>query len=197
MHLIRENWLIVSSILFAAMLAFGSNFVSANPLFPSPTLQSATATTTQASMGFGTGTTTVTADMFYLASVSNTTGSGADVSIPNKALVDFQFTATSSVSTLDVRVEYSHDNIDWYSINSPLATTASTTPMNSLYDHLRFTSATSTTQGFGGSGTESRLHRSFEIPVYTRYVRAVFSLPSGSANGLLWAQISPLKELSR
>ncbi len=115
--------------------------------------------------------------------------------------LQIQVTATSTgvvAPTVNARVEYSYDNIDWYpdaissaGINQALGSAgATTTQMTSdllLTRSLKI--ASSSSQDFGGSGTANRIHISTDLPVKAPYMRVIFTDPAAGGNYGLWAQI--------
>lgn len=183
------------AIAVAVVIAFGPGFSgliskarAAMSDFSQP-CTTADATSTIAYLTAGTGTTTLTCSIGAIHRLANDT-----------VQLNFQLTATStgvSVPTVNTRFEYSYDKIDWYplaipdsGINQSLGSAgATTTQMTSdPYNSLSFKVASST-NGFGGSGTATRIHVSADIPVNAPHVRVIFSSPAGGGNFGLWASL--------
>lgn len=140
-----------------------------------------TATTSSVYMTAGTATTTRTLDATQ----------GRTLPKADNALVVFQYTATNTAAILKARVEDSYDGIDWYPRAAATNANATTTVMTEAFSELSFRMATGT--DFGGSGSATRIHQSFQITVPSNYVRVVFY--GGSGVGALWANIYPVKEV--
>lgn len=170
----------------------------ADPLYFGANTSTATATSTIAFMTPGTGTTTLTYDAFQYNSTNGRFGSGR--TSVNDAILAFQYTGSSSVATtaLNVRLEYSDDNVDWYPLSLETTTTATDTPMT-RYQEFQFImdDAHEATDGVLGTSVGTRQHQALKVDdMPTRYVRAVFYVPAGSVNGSLWAEWVPRKEIN-
>lgn len=164
--------------------ALGIVQVKANPSFTAAPVSTAAATTTLAFMSAGTGTTTLTYNSY----------SDGLLSIPDKALLVFQFTASTTNPQLLARVEYSDDNINWYP-SSVAISVGTTTVQSGTFSDYRFSMSTTSSGGvFGGTGTAQRIHQSLPINTYTQYTRVVFTIPAGGSNGALWAELLPVKQ---
>ncbi len=193
----NKNYIAIgTSIIAIGMLAFllnGPANVFGNAFQLASSAKTAAATTTVGFLSPGAGTTTITYDSNEING-SNQTNQGNNVT-PHNAMVLIQYTASSSLSTLDMRLEYSMDAIDWYQLAGEQATTSKTVNIGerSVY---RF--ATSRTElgalPAGAIGVASTTGRSVNIDVPTRYVRAVFTVPAGVENGAVWATIVPKKQ---
>lgn len=177
----------INYFLFAVFVLLGlytgTTQVKANPSQIAPTAQTATASTTVAYITAGNATTTLSYDAY---------GNG-QYTKADRALLVFQYTASSTNPKLNARVEYSVDNIDWYPQSAALNTSATTTVLTGTFAEYQWNMATSTGD-FAGSGNANRLHQSVAIEMPTRYVRVKFYSPIGGGNGALWAQIIPSKE---
>jgi len=112
-----------------------------------------------------------------------------------------QYTASSSVDSLRMRIEYSRNNIDWYSdttnnIEQGINANATTTRL--VGDGANYVWSVGTTSaatdGFVGSGTGARAHLSVLVPAKLRYVRVIFWKRAGDSNGALYAEINPLRQ---
>lgn len=154
----------------------------ANPSIYAPTKETAPVTTTVVYMAPGTATTTLTYDSF-----------NGDYSLIGNLTLAFQYTASSTEPHLNVRLEDSPNNIDWYPRAVAVNTNATTTLMAPVGVY-NFDLATTTDNG--GSGTSSRVNESFSVKAPMRYVRAIFYVPQGGGNGALWAQMVPSKQIN-
>lgn len=186
--------IVIAGLLGGIALLASASIVLANPSFFPPPTGTATATTTQAFIAFGVGTTTLSLDTFQIG--NNTKD--------DRAFIAFQFVSSSTVSipSLNARVEYSNDNQDWYPISNPTNSPATTTGMGEPFSNYSFPLSTTTAATLGNGGTSvvnpgvaATTTDSFVIDTYTRYVRVVFTVPSGGGNGKIWAQIQPIKEV--
>lgn len=170
----------------------------ANPLeflVENSTTGSVTASTT--AFGFlspGAGTTTVPAYDTYNYGNANTYAT-------NGLALALQFTgsttptsAQSATTTYNVALEYSQDNIDWYSDGINATTTALVTLTNGYVRAI--TLGTQSTQGrVVASTTPTKMLLTIQAP--TRYVRAIVTIPQGSTNGSVWGSFIGQKQASR
>ena len=163
------------------VIALTAGIAYANPSVFNPAVVTAVATTTVAYITPGTATTTL-----VLPSLQ---GSKND-----KALVTFQYTASTTAVQLSARVESSFDNVEWYTQN--VITTANATSTTMADQVYTFNMATSSIGDFGGSGTANRLTKSFVVDTQAPYTRVKFYAPIGGGNGALWASITPVKEIA-
>lgn len=179
---IRKTSIVWTIALVAAALLWliAPSFVKASPSEFAPTKETAAATTTLVYMSPGLATTTLSYDSL----------SGDSVKI-NTLNVAFQYTASNTAPTLNVRFEDSQNGVDWYP-RSTIVGSATTSLMTAPYNNMSF--VLSTTTDIGGSGTNGRIHESFTVNAPMRWVRAIFSVPQGTTNGGLWAQFIPTKE---
>lgn len=176
--------------LLAIVLIFGLGpVVSANPIFFPVTTQTATATSSPAFMTAGTATSTLTLDTY---SSGNPRGA-------MMAALLIQFVASSTSSVLNTNIEYSQDNVDWYqdggNITTNFATSSKPFDISSVNQYR-----------YGWLGTQAGLPavvlttgtttRALYVRTPTRYVRAIFTLPVGSAAGAVWGQFVPTKEVA-
>lgn len=161
----------------------------ANPLSPTFSVSTATATTSPAYLTPGTGTTTLTYDSYI--------PSGAGVNtISNFASLLIQYNGSSTVSRLNVDIEYSDDGIDWYQDGGTLANNYSTTtkPFDiTTVNQFSWLAASSTLGRTTTSSATSTRIITIRTPV--RYTRAVFTAPIGTGSGAIWAKMSPAKEV--
>ncbi len=183
----------------SAVIVFQPSLVKANPfefLLENNGTQSPTATTSVTYMTPGTATTTYTYDTYA--------GSSADPYATNNLALELQLTGSSTpvatsnyaTTTYSIAIEYSNDNLDWYSDNyTPFATTTvnvnPTTPITRTitlgYSQLTDGSLLATT---------TPTKRLINVQAPTRYVRAVISIPIGTnaTNGAVWGQFAGQKE---
>lgn len=146
---------------------------------------SATATSTGTFMTPGTATTT-----FYYDS-NQITGSTAKT---DAAALGVIFTASSTLSTLGIRYEYSQGVAGVNCVNSPTLcdwyadsySTAPTTTWSGTNPNSITWTFASTTLVSGYAGTLTIAPRLFFVPTPTRYVRAVTTITG--ANGTVWGE---------
>ncbi len=153
-------------------------FTGANPAQFIKGTATGSATTTVAYQTQGTGTTTPSLDSYT---------NGRTTALNNAQLL-VQWVGSSTASTLDIRIECSDDNIDWYQSCSG-GGTATTTKFS-----LSYASSTA----IGGSGNRPKTSysgvtgevnaRAIDVDTPLRYTRAVISTPIGSLNNTVWAQ---------
>lgn len=169
----------------------------ANQSYFSSQAKSSVATTTIAFMTPGTATTTVLYDS-YQQFGTNETSSYTPRTTDGSALL-IQFTATTTTSVLGWRYEYSDDGVDWYGDSYvPTISNATTTGTQSLTNINQYTWTFSSSTNFCDStvstATNNRGCKVVNVQTPTRYVRAVFFLPTGSSNGAVYAQFVPRKQ---
>lgn len=181
----------VALVLFAvAAFAFTAY---ANPGYWGGKQQTATASTTLAYLSPGAATTTLTYDTFEFDSTKNVNKSRTDA---KDATLLFQYTASGTEPRLNVRLEYSNDNIDWYPLAVPTTAVATDTPVTRFSEYqFALSTTTAATDGNLGSGTAGRVHQALKIDdIPTRYIRAIFYVPAAGGNGGLYAEFIPRKE---
>lgn len=155
--------------------------VNANPLqIPyASNCMTSSATTSVKYMSAGTATTTITCDSYNLAP------SIVDGYPMLHAALGIQYVASTSAAQINIAVQYSMDGVDWFDNNlSQLATTTA---------NMNLTTAENIT--INGNSTSSTTRKMISIETPTRYVRTVMTIPIGSTNGSVWAQIIPIKEV--
>lgn len=168
-----------------AIFLAGASVASANPSYVGPTVQTASATTSPAYMTPGTATSTLTFDSY------NPT---TNVFVADRLALLMQFTGSSTSAVLGINFEYSQDGIDWYKNAIVTSETISTTsPSLSLNTPTSATWTFSGTPLNGDAGTVATSTRIVSVPLYTRFVRSVFTLTG--ASGAVWGQFVPIKEL--
>lgn len=187
---------LVGLSMVAAILLLPRNRAEANPQgFTCPAFGPlGTASTSVRSIGPGTGTTTLVYDSFC-ANGSNQPTSGNAFLPVNLALL-VQETASSSASVLNMDVEYSQDNVDWYQDNYLASTTGaagwtgSSFPV-ALPNRISWTFASSTVGGSPNPGVAAgtRLGKVFKLSTPTRYLRVIFTAQTASST--LWGEILP------
>lgn len=107
---------------------------------------------------------------------------------------NLQFTASSTLSIVNVEIQHSQDGIDWHSDGTfpMLGATSSPTYTVNTVNKYQVTYASST---IGASPTNSAtMLRSLDIPVKERWVRVVVTMPIGSLNGAVWGDLIGTKE---
>lgn len=177
----RIHYFILAIAIFASS---GFYFTArANPSFFVRS-QSATATSTVSYMTPGTATTTIPS---FDLGVSG--AQGAD-----SAVLALQFTGSTTpnnsavaTTTYNVAIEYSQDNVDWYSDSySQFGTT--TVAQNITTQTSRSISlGTQTIKGsLIASTTPTKVV--INVPSPMRYVRAIISVAIGSTNGSVWGE---------
>lgn len=176
------------SILFSVAvlvlsLAFLSQRVDANP---SQFLESSTtATTTVTYLSTGRATTTEAFD------------TQSDGTYPaDSAVLFLQMVASSSSSVLDINIQYSHNNIDWFQDQlSELSTTSPTFSYNPAQKYrYQFSSSTQDLIAVTNANSATT-SQTFIVNTPTRYVRAVFSLPPGSTGAGIWKKFVAKKQV--
>lgn len=166
--------IVITAAVVMMMFSFIKN-THANPSFFLRS-QSASATTTVSYMTPGTATTT---------SPSFDTGVGAAQGADSAVLLT-RFVGSTSAAILNITLEYSQDNIDWYS--DRLSAGATTTQAINITQSTTYSLTAQGNNPGGIGGTASSTLRSIVVPTPTRYVRAVYSIPVGSTNGSVWGE---------
>lgn len=208
LHNMQKNKVAVGivSLMVAAVLLLVTSWAHANSSYFSTYAKTAVATSTLVYQTPGTATTTLVYDSYQCqrvgSSYCNTTGSN-EVGTQNFMSADsatllLQFTASSSISKININFEYSDDGIDWYQASPPslvpgYATSTTSITLNSIPQYS-WTFASSTVGGQGliaGYNSDARA-----IPVNTpvRYIRAVLTCALGGANCAMWAEFVPKKQ---
>lgn len=188
---INRNYTLVGILLAIIATVLVTSFgvyAKANPSFfirsssTSTTFPAATTTQTYFNAG-GISTTTLTLDL------GATGAQGSD-----SASLLVQFTSTSSQPTLNIDIQYSQDNVDWYAANlgSDFQAYATNTPAIGPVQTLQFAYASSTINRAGlavaGTATSSS-NRMINLKTPTRYIRAVnYVTPGASTAGALWEE---------
>lgn len=186
----------------ALLIMFGAyiSTVNANP----PTIQrvstagaGSVATTTLVYLTPGTGTTTLVLD----------TKLGASTGMDSAVLLVQQNGSSSVASTLNIAFEYAPDlaGVDcvatptacsWYKDNllGDRATVGTTTSLLSVNTANSYTMLMSSSTVGGLAGNSLFTTKAFTVSVPTRYVRAVFTVPSGSLNSGIYAEFDAKKQ---
>lgn len=148
-----------------------------------------TATTSPRYINAGNATSTLSCDSYTLSS------NNIVPTAMSSAVLLLQYAGSSTSAILNTNIEFSNDNIDWYQ-NNLLDYMSTTTPIASLNttESMSWTFSSTTAGGGRISNSTATSTRAVSIPVPTRYVRAVFTVPIGAAAGAVWAQIIPKKE---
>lgn len=166
------------------------NVAHANPLQFKPSIQTSVSTTTPAYMTAGTATTTLTFDSYATGQPFTT----------DQAVLLIQFAGSSTASTLNTNLEFSQDGIDWYqdggTLENAFASTTKPFYLNPV-NQYSLAASTSTPAGLGKPGaTDATTTRAILVKTPTRFIRAVWSLPIGSAAGAVWGQWIPSRQAS-
>ena len=164
------------------------SLAGANPLKFPGTSKSAEATTTVSYLWTGNGTTTSpTLDAYSQPSAF----------AHNEATLFIQMGASSTASSMNINIEYSHDNIEWYEDGGTYSVASTSKPFDiSQVNQLRMTFASSTPNGLAAGASDATTTRAVKIATPTRYVRAVFTLVTGAAGANVWSEWVPIKEVS-
>lgn len=189
--------LIFGGIMFIAATVFGATY------FSSPRSASSTATSTLKYQTPGTATSTVIYDAYGVFG-SNQTNTQSNTFATDEVALEIQFTASSTLSQLNVNFEYSEDLIDWYqdSSSNVYGYASSTLPvsLNQVPQYQwKFSSSTiggagaSTTEGIGLNGSYNRDTRIIKFKPITRYTRAVITCAAGGLNCAYYATFIPRK----
>lgn len=175
-------------VILGVAFFFKSNMVDANPSQILET-KSAAATTTYSYLTAGAATTTSTFD----------TQSDGGLSAESATLL-FWVRATTTTSTLNINIQYSQDNIDWFQDAGTLAPSFATTTVTNYYltnaAQYTFSFASSTADANLGAAvaTISTTTRALSVSAPTRYIRAVFSVPVGAAASAIWTDWAAKKQ---
>jgi len=98
-------------------------------------------------------------------------------------------TATPQPPIVKIRFQYSQDNVNWYSLSSPLASNATTTPYQS--GEIQITIVTSTDL-VSITGSTTRVAQLIPVKLYTKYIRA--QIVSGNGTSAVWSQFIATKQ---
>lgn len=133
----------------------------------------------------------------------DTQGDGA---LPAKsATLLVALTASSSATTLNIFLEFSQNNADWYGDNiSGVGATSTQTITLAVPSKYTLTGATSSNTIGGVATAGNTLYRAFTVQVPSRYVRAVLQLASSTVisggpnqsgeGGTVWSDFIAKKE---
>ena len=200
---IQLKYAVIIGLILTIVLMFSVQLAGANPPFfvRQNDGTGTTATTSVTYQSVGAATTTV-----YFDALSSGSPYGA-----SSATLLWQMTATSTNSTTDLYIEYaditsgvncttSPTACDWYS-----NALASTSPANinvsniSTVPFVRWRYDANTQGLIAGTPSGSRSLRIVDVPVPTRYTRAIFVIPNLTAQGTasssaVWAQFVGKKE---
>ncbi len=182
--------LTAASMFLVALVTFG--VAHANPsFFISGASATATATTTVTYIPKGTATTTLACDAY--SAITSPCGNGSG-QVGDGAALLVRFTASSTSSVLNIAVERSMDNIDWYQDEIFTQTNIATSTSGfSIGSPLTYTwTFSSSTIGGNADIASTSVTKILQIPTNTRYTRAVFT--TTGANGAIWAQWVPKRQ---
>lgn len=199
---INQN-LMTKTLYFTGALAFimmVSVFVRvgialANPSQFGCAASTSAATTSPNYLSAGNGTTTLTYDTYCIGGSNQSYAASANTFVTNSAILLAQFSGSSTASTLNINYECSMDKIDWYQ-GCILTDSATTSPAISVNPVSQYQwKYASSSPGLPLIPSDNnRDHRAIKIQSPTRYVRVIFTLPTGSTAGAVWATIMPTKE---
>lgn len=165
-----------------------AQFAGASPSYLIPCTATATATSSPTFMTAGTATTTLACNI----------QTGTTQAFNNGYLL-VQFTGSSTASKINIAFEHSTvEGIDWYADETigeaqqnGISTTTRTVDVSqpNVYS-LSFASTT-----VGGTGTTTATNfKVFNFNAPINRVRAIITMPAGSQNGAVWAQIVGKRE---
>lgn len=192
---------IVSAIVAIFMMGF-AGIVYANPSLLAKGVSTSTATSTPSYFAVN-ATSTLAFDAFQVA------GTQPSSNKIDSATIAVQLNATNTTTNLNWRYEYAVDQAgvdcsvtqlacDWYSDNLITNTNATTTQnvdQSVPFTHSwKFSSSTDFCTTADAIATRNRGCKLINVPTPTRYVRIVFFLAPGSANGSMWATFVPTRE---
>jgi hypothetical protein len=100
------------------------------------------------------------------------------------------FKASTTNSTLRWRYEYSHNNVDWYLGQEEMVPTEATSTVNvpATFTEYAWKYASSTAEASAGNA-DTAFKRVQVKDLGARYMRVKFYLPTGSANGAVYAEM--------
>jgi hypothetical protein len=176
----KKRLLLTLAIVVSLTVIWGSKAAKAEPS-QILTKATASATSTVSYLAAGTATTSLSWD----------TQEDGGFSMDTAAL-NIQFAGSSTASVLRIEIQHSQDDINWYpsggSFVSGFATTSKPFDLSQISQfnyHFSSTTQNSIAVTNANSATSTR---SLEVRVPERYIRAIFTLPVGSAGGAVWAQ---------
>lgn len=173
----KQTMIVAIAVLMVSVVALSADKANANPTQIIQTVQTATATTSGAFMTPGSATSTVVYDSY-----ANTGYGGLNFKADSATLAT-QITGSSTLSVFRLELEYSQDGIDWY--RNYLASTTNFASGNPIL----WTNASTTINGVATLNAKQLI----TVPTPVRYVRVVSSVTG--ANGTVWAQFIPIREL--
>lgn len=200
--IIKHKVVSIVSGLATIFAFFFAGIVYANPSAFVKGVATSTSTSTPTYFAI-TATTTLAFDAFQLA------GTQPSSNKVDTATIGIQLTATSTATVLTWRYEFAIDQAgvdcsvtqtacDWYSDNLISSTNATTTQNidNSVpFTHTwKFSSSTDYCSSSQFVASSSRGCKLIVVPTPTRYIRVVFYLAPGSANGAIYAALVPTRE---
>lgn len=165
-------------------------FAYANPsYFANGVTTNSSATTSPAFMTPGTGTSTTPVYDSY----TQTTNGGVTSKADSAGMLTV-FCGSSTLAVLNIAVEYSQDNIDWFRNFLLTASQMSTTTVpyaivSPFATKWQFASSTIGSATLNSICSTASLH----IPTPFRYMRVVNTITG--ANGSIWENVVPTKEI--
>jgi hypothetical protein len=184
----KKYLLIGGGIVAIALGIIFSPKAEANSSFFLPVCSTATLTSSPNYLTAGTATTTLSCDSYQ---------NGIPRATDSISLL-IQQAASSTSSVLNINIQYSQDNVDWYETTgmaSPIISTT-TNPINlSTVGQFQLKFASSTIDLSAVTSVNSATTTRFmSVNTPLRYVRAIFSAPASSAGQAIWAQFIPKRE---
>ena len=185
----KINKSILVTIIAVSAFIISANVAHANPTYFGVTASTSAATTSPSYMTPGTATTSMVIDSFLPSEKLYQYKSGG-------AVVLINFFASSTLTVLNGKLEYSQDGIDWFadSVNDFMSHGTTTTGIDlgtSNYFSWKF--ASSSLNGVAPTANNNLATRAIIVSMPTRFARIVYSLTGG--NGAVWSQGIPYKEV--
>ena len=134
-------------------------------------------------------TDSATTTLNYITPGAATTTLSCSIELTDQVDLLVLFRASSTVSELRWRYEYSRDNIDWYPGQEEFVATEATSTVRvpATFTEYSWTYASSTPTS--GGNTDTSFKRVQIKDLAARYMRIKFYLPIGSANGAVYAEM--------
>lgn len=109
-----------------------------------------------------------------------------------------QFAGSSTASVLNIALEYAQGGgadctatptaCDWYQANNATLGTSSAATITNQQSYTWTFSSSTQGQVTGTGPNTGRTLKSLNVPTPAKYVRAIFSMPTGSLNGAVWSE---------
>lgn len=199
-HLKRISIILTASFcIFAASVRLFVPLAHANPSSFIPTNATSVSTTTLSYLNAGTGTSTQ-----YFDSYASQIGKTAD-----KAGLLVQFSGSSTLSILNINIEYSMGTssvdctvsptlCDWYEDPSGFemgyATSSKPYDISQVNKYVLNYASSSPGLGVVGATNAFPARRIVPIGTPTRFIRAIFTIPPGASSGGIWSKFVPVRQ---